>query len=297
MLSSSRRAVFFFCSVLVLFCSAGFSQPSKPLTLEAIFVSKELQPRTLSEVQWLPDGSAFTYLKSGDLYKQEIAGGKETLLLSQANWSAPMNGATISFDKYQWSGSGKHLLIASNERKIWRHSTEAQYYIYDFSTKKLRSLSGIAGMQRNAKFSPDGGKVGFVRHNNIFVMDLAGGLETQITFDGSDDLINGRFDWVYEEEFGLADGWRWSPDSKRIAYWRLDQTQERPFPLEDMGPLYPSVFWLKYPKAGEKNALVQVHVYDLDSRKTQGWTLAKRRTFTFRACNGRRIRPCFPFNV
>jgi dipeptidyl-peptidase-4 len=166
-------------------------------------------------------------------------------------------------------------LIASGVRKIWRHSTEAQYYVYDLASKKLRPLSGLAGMQRNAKFSPDGNKVGFVRHNNIFIVDLATGLESQHTFDGSDDIINGQFDWVYEEEFGIADGWLWSPDSKHIAFWRLDQSRETAFPIEYMMSKYPSVFWLKYPKAGETNAAVQIRVRDLDKRETQGIDLGE----------------------
>ncbi len=275
MLSSIRRANLFSWSLLVLFYSCVFSQSHKPLTLEAIFASKELEPRKLSEVQWLPDGSAFTYLKNGDLYKRNLASGEETVLLAHASLSAPMNGTTVSLDKYQWSSTGKHLLIASGERKIWRHSTESQYYIYDLTSKVLRPLSGIEGMQRNAKFSPDGSKAGFVRHNNIFIVDLATGLETQHTFDGSDDIINGQFDWVYEEEFSIADGWLWSPDSKKIAFWRLDQTRVKAFPLENMMEMYPSVFWLKYPKAGEKNALVQIRVRDLDKRETQGMDLGE----------------------
>ncbi len=261
-------------SFVVCLLMSGFSlvcaQPPQPLSLETIFASSELTPKTLPAAQWLPDGSAFSFIKAGDLYKHDVAAGKETLVFVAANLP---NQARV--DDYQWSRDGKQLLLATNMRQIWRHSTEGQYFIYSLGTKKVRPLSGIAGPQRNAKFSPDASKVGFVRHNNLFVVDLDRGVETQLTNDGSADLINGQFDWVYEEEFGIADGWQWSPDSKRIAYWRLDQTRLQTFPLENMMSLYPSVFWLKYPKAGEANALVQIGVLDLETRATKWMDLGE----------------------
>jgi len=254
---------------LLLFSSFLFSQGKKPLTLEDIFASNQLTPKTRRGVQWVPGEAAFTYLKEGGVYKHDIASGRETLLLAGKSLTLKAGGEPIAIDSYEWSSDRRHLLIASNMRQIWRHSTDGQYFIYELAARKLRPLSGIAGPQSNAKFSPDGGKVGFVRGNNLFVLDLASGVETQLTTDGSDNIINGQFDWVYEEEFSIADGWRWSPDSKMIAYWRLDQTRVNAFPLESMTPLYPTVFWLKYPKAGEPNALVQVGVITLESGQTK----------------------------
>ena len=258
-----RYRSFVVCLLMISFSLVCAQQP-QPLSLETIFSSQELRAKSLNAVQWLPDGSAFSFIKGGDLYRHDVATGKETLVFSAA--SLP-NKAGL--DNYQWSSDGKQLLLATNMRQIWRHSTEGQYFIYTLATKKARPLSGIAGPQRNAKFSPDVSKVGFVRHNNLFVVDLESGVETQLTIDGSDDIINGQLDWVYEEEFGIADGWQWSPDGKKIAYWRLDQTRLKAYPIENMMPLYPSVFWLKYPKAGEANALVQIGVLDLETRATK----------------------------
>ncbi|MCG3118733.1 MAG: Dipeptidyl aminopeptidase 4 [bacterium] len=204
-------------------------------------------------------------MKAGDVYKHEVAGGKETLVLAEKSLSLKPGGTPIAIDSYEWSSDRKYLLLASNMRQIWRHSTDGQYFIYDVPAQKLRPLSGLAGAQSNAKFSPDATKIGFVRGNNLFVLDLSSGVETQLTTDGSDDIINGQFDWVYEEEFTISDGWRWSPDSKKIAFWRLDQTRLKTFPLENMMPLYPTVFWLKYPKAGEQNSLVQIGVITLET--------------------------------
>ncbi len=264
-----RYRSFIVCLFLSTFSLLCAQQP-QPLTLESIFASPELRTKGLAGVQWLPEGSSFSFIKGGDLYRHEVVTGKETLVLAAS--SLP---GKATLDDYQWSSDGKQLLLATNMRQIWRHSSEGQYFIYDLATKKARALSGITGPQRNAKFSPDGSRVGFVRHNNLFVVDLASGVETQLTTDGSDDIINGQFDWVYEEEFGIADGWQWSPDGKKIAYWRLDQTRVQPFAMEDMMSLYPSVFWLKYPKAGEANALVQIGVLDLETRATKWMDLGE----------------------
>jgi len=250
---------------LLLFFSLLIAQEKKPLALEDIFASNQLTPKTLQGVQWVPGEAAFTYLKEGEVYKHDVAGGKETLQLQRKSLALKPGGEAMALDNYEWSSDRKYLLIASNMRQIWRHSTDGQYFIYDVLTRKLRPLSGISGAQSNAKFSPEATKIGFVRGNNLFVLDLSSGLETQLTTDGSDNLINGQFDWVYEEEFSIADGWRWSPDSKKIAFWRLDQTRISTFPIESMMSLYPSMFWLKYPKAGELNALVQVGVITLET--------------------------------
>lgn len=263
------------CTFLLFIISFVFAQGKKPITLEDIFASSQLTPKTLQGVQWVPGEAAFAYLKAGEIYKHDVASGKETLVLAGKNLTIKPGSEPIPIDGYEWSSDRKHLLIAGQMRKIWRHSTEGQYLIYETSTKKWRPLSGIVGPQRCAKFSPDGGKVGFVRFNNIFVVDLATGVETQLTTDGSGDIVNGQFDWVYEEEFGIADGWRWSPDGKKIAFWRLDQTRVNAFPLEDMMSLYPKIFWLKYPKAGEQNALVQIGVHSLENGQTQWMNLGE----------------------
>jgi dipeptidyl-peptidase-4 len=260
---------------LLLIFSFIFAQEKRPLTLEAIFASNVLTPKTMQGVQWVPGEAAFTHLKAGDVYKHDVASGKETLVLAGKSLSLKPGGEPISIDSYEWSSDRKYLLITSNMRQIWRHSTEGQFFIYDLANKKLRPLSGIMGPQRCAKFSPDGSKVGFVRFNNIFIVDLATGVETQLTSDGSDDVSNGQFDWVYEEEFSIADGWRWSPDGRKIAFWRLDQTRVKAFPLEDMMPLYPKIFWLKYPKAGEQNALVQIGVLSLEIGQTKWMDLGE----------------------
>jgi dipeptidyl-peptidase-4 len=275
MFPPAARYIRISASLPLLLFSLIFAQEKKPITLEDIFASNTLTPKTIQGVKWVPGEAAFTYLKDGDVYKHDVTTGKETLLLAGKNLTPKSGSESISINSYQWSSDRKYLLIASSARPIWRHSTEGQYFIYELTAKKLRPLSGIAGPQSNAKFSPDAAKIGFVRSNNLFALDLNTGVETQLTTDGNNDIINGQFDWVYEEEFSIADGWRWSPDSKRIAFWRLDQTRLSAFPIENMMSLYPSVFWLKYPKAGEQNALVQIGVLSLETGQTKWMNLGE----------------------
>ncbi|MEO8563610.1 MAG: DPP IV N-terminal domain-containing protein [bacterium] len=149
--------------------------------------------------------------------------------------------------------------------QVWRTNTRGLYDLFDFRTGKLRPVSAKKGLQMFAKFSPDGRKVGFVRDNNLFVTDIATGAERQLTRDGSTDVINGTSDWVYEEELGLKDAFRWSPDSRRIAFWRFDQSAVPAMPIVDELGLYPKVATLRYPKAGEPNSRVKLAVVDLTS--------------------------------
>jgi dipeptidyl-peptidase-4 len=142
--------------------------------------------------------------------------------------------------------------------------------VFDFRTGRLTPVSRKTGLQMFAKVSPDGRKVAFVRDNNLFVTDLASGREDQLTRDGSETIINGTTDWVYEEELGLKDAFRWSPDSRRIAFWRFDQSTVPVMPLlNEIKGQYPIVATLRYPKAGQPNSRVKLGIIQLGSdRKT-----------------------------
>lgn len=273
------RSLLIYLIVISLF-SALHAQQKKLLTLKDIFGSNKLRAKVVENIQWLPDGSAFTYTKGNpktgfeDIYKMDVKSGKVILLLEGA--SLMDNGKQVHMSHYEWTPNGKYLLIEGKETAIWRHSRQAPYYLYDVASKKVIALANHNPHLRNVKLSPDGRWVGFVRDHNIFVVNLSSDKEFQITHDGSDNILNGEFDWVYEEEFGLADAWRWSPDSKEIAFWRLDQTRVGVYHLvDDLAGQYNTVFNLKYPKVGTKNSIVKIGVATIADGKTTWMDIGK----------------------
>ncbi|HEX6042489.1 S9 family peptidase, partial [Longimicrobium sp.] len=154
-------------------------------------------------------------------------------------------------------------------QRVWRENTRGQYYVYDRDRRTLTPLSTRPGWQMFAKFSPDGSRVGFVRDNDLYVTDLATGQETRLTHDGSETVINGTFDWVYEEELDLRDGWRWSPDGTRIAFWRLDQSAVRTFYLiQETDSLYSQPLPIRYPKPGTPLSVARIGVVSASGGET-----------------------------
>ena len=174
-----------------------------------------------------------------------------------------------TFSGYKFSANEDQILLATASKRIYRHSSVANYYIYNIKSKEIKSLSDD-GKQRLASFNPAGDKVAFVRENNIFIKDLKSKTESQITSDGAfNDIINGACDWVYEEEFGDDNAFTWSPDGEKIAFLRFDESRVKEFSMTKYtGGMYPEEFNFKYPKVGEDNAIVTVHIYTLGDKKT-----------------------------
>jgi dipeptidyl-peptidase-4 len=165
------------------------------------------------------------------------------------------------------------ILMACNSQQIFRHSFTADYYLYNIATKQLTKLFDFPVQEPT--FSPDGKKIAYVKENNLFVYDLASKKSTPITFDGKkNSIINGITDWVYEEEFSFVKAFDWSADSKKLAYIRFDESQVPEFSMSMFHKdLYPTIETFKYPKAGEKNALVSLHIYDVNSAVTKAINL------------------------
>ncbi|HEX6590246.1 MAG TPA: DPP IV N-terminal domain-containing protein [Longimicrobiales bacterium] len=235
------------------------------LTVERIFASPEFNPRSVGPLEWIEDGRRFTYVRSDggltDLVAEEPTG--RTLVLAAGRTLVSEDGMdTVRIENYQWSEDGRRLLIFTNSERVWRQNTRGEYWVYDAQTRRVRPVAAT-GRQMFAKFSPDGSRVGFVRDNDIYVVDLATGLERRLTHDGSENIINGTTDWVYEEEFDLRDAWRWSPDGTRIAFWQFDQSAVRAFPILDYMELYADPMELRYPKPGTPNSRVRLGVIDL----------------------------------
>ncbi|OUD37639.1 S9 family peptidase [Flavobacterium sp. FPG59] len=168
-------------------------------------------------------------------------------------------------DSYSFDASEKMILLACNSNQIFRHSFTADYYLYDITTKKLKKLFDF--QVQEPTFSPDGKKIAYARENNLYVYDLATAKSTAITTDGQkNSIINGITDWVYEEEFAFVKAFDWSTDSKKVAYIRFDESKVPEFSMSMFAKdLYPTMQTFKYPKAGEKNAVVSLHIYDVDA--------------------------------
>ncbi|UCC72991.1 MAG: DPP IV N-terminal domain-containing protein, partial [Gemmatimonadota bacterium] len=256
--------------VAALFAATGLVQQPE-LSVERIFDSRDFSPEEIS-VDWMDDGRYYTRIERAegrtDLFKVDARTGDCELLLHEADLVPPGAAEPLTIDSYRFSTDGRKLLIGTDEQRIWRRSRRAIYYVYDFETETLIPASSRPGHQGYAKLSPDGSSLAFVRDNNIYVTDLATGQEKALTEDGSEDIINGTTDWVYEEELSLVDGFRWSPDGKRIAFWRFDQSPIPPFYLIDQTTLYPELKPVRYPKAGTDNSEVQLGVVELASGKT-----------------------------
>ena len=181
---------------------------------------------------------------------------------------------TDSIDSFVFSKDEKQLLIANNTNAIFRYSFTADYFLYNLASKKLTK---IASQLQEPTFSPDGLKIGFAKENNLFIYDIASEKITQVTTDGKkNSVINGITDWVYEEEFAFVRAYDWSADSKKLAYIRFDESQVPEFSMTIFQKeLYPKMETFKYPKAGEKNAAVSLHIYSLNTKGSKQINIGK----------------------
>ncbi|NIG56211.1 DPP IV N-terminal domain-containing protein [Chitinophaga sp. Cy-1792] len=187
-------------------------------------------------------------------------------LLTPAGQSAPMELKDFSF-----SADESKVLLYTNSKKVWRYETRGDYWVADISTGKLRQLGKgrPASSLMFAKFSPDGKKVAYVSEHNLYMEDIATGVIKPLTTNGSRRMINGTFDWVYEEEFDCRDGFRWSDDSKHIAYWQIDATKIRDFlMIDNTDSIYSFTVPVEYPKAGQSPSPCKVGVVDITTAKT-----------------------------
>ena len=263
-------------SVLLLFIIVSTVYGQKKIELEDIFVKGTFSEKTISGLRSMNDGLHYTTLENGSkVVKYSYQTGKQVSVIFDLGKIE--NAAIKSFSRYQFSDDETKILLTTDIKPIYRHSFTAEYYIWNSVTEELTSLSE-KGAQQVATFSPDGERVAFVRDNNIFIKTLKFGTESQITRDGKkNEIINGAPDWVYEEEFSMNKAFAWSPDSKMLAFTRFDEKDVPEFgmtifkglaPAKEENKLYPKNYTFKYPKAGEKNSLVSVHVYELRSKTT-----------------------------
>lgn len=268
----------------------GGTGERRPLTVEDVFETGVLRPQSLNDFQWRPDGRAFSFSdpeRGGSLILQDIASGVETVLLD----SAALAGSSQSRSEkrfrlpgYAWFPDSRRILLNSGTdlaifdlavfdtgpdgpRDAGRTAADSSR-LSASGRMAVSRLTDDPEEERDATVSPDGRAVAYVKSGNLCVLDLRGKREKRLTRGGNGDLLIGRFDWVYEEEFSIRTGFAWSPDSKHIAYWELDASREPRFPLTDFIPVRNEVEWIRYPKAGDPNAGVRIGVVPAEGGRT-----------------------------
>lgn len=242
------------------------AQEKKKVSMEDVFKSSVFSQKSVFGINWMKDGQFYSSLQRGPagpkVVKINVATGEEAGVL--------IDGAAlgINFSSYSFNSDESKALVASDIERIYRRSSKGVFHVVDLKTGTAQQLMDGEKIMY-ATLSPDNDKVAFVKDNNLYYVNLNSNEVTQITQDGKwNHVLNGAADWVYEEEFSMAKAFDWSPDGKRIAFIRFDETEVPEFNMQLWGKLYPEDYRFKYPKAGEKNSEVSIHVYDLTSKNT-----------------------------
>jgi dipeptidyl-peptidase-4 len=249
--------------LLLLVTVSGQDRTTLDGQLRRIFETHEYSPKEFGPAKWLEDGRRFTTVEESEIVAYDTASGKRDVLISASMLKPAGAAKSLDIKGYTWSKDQKRLLVFTNSMKVWRDNTRGDYWVLEIATRKLRKLGGKfpEASLMFAKFSPDGNRVGYVRENNLYIEDVDSGSIRQLTKDGSATLINGTSDWVYEEEFGLRDCFRFSPDGQSIAYWQFDASGIETFNLiNDTESTYPKLHGFPYPKAGTKNSAVRIGI-------------------------------------
>ncbi|GGH26511.1 S9 family peptidase [Sphingobacterium alkalisoli] len=225
-----------------------------------------------AQQQWTADGNAYySFSENGIEVIHLLEQGKRETFLSSTELIP--DGATdpLQVQSFQVSPDGKKLLLFTNTQRVWRENTRGDYWIFNKLDKQLSQLGkGLSTASLMfAKFSPDGAKVAYVSKNNIFIEDISSGQYEKVTDDGTDRIINGTFDWAYEEEFGTKDGFRWSPNGQKIAYWKQDARNTRNFlMINNTDSLYSYTIPVEYPKVGLDPSGTTIWLYDIEQKRT-----------------------------
>lgn len=263
----------FFCIVL-LFSGISFGQvqpDNKLLTIDRIFNSGEFVQERQHPIQWTGNGSTYITLErssafpaTSELVKYNIEPFTRSVLVPAE--SLLINSKPMAIESFLLSPDGSRVLLFTNSSRVWRSNTKGDYWVYDLTTQKLNKL----GKQFSpsslmfAKLQPGNKYVAYVHDFNIYIEDLQSGIVKQLTTDGNGKIINGTFDWVYEEEFGKRDGFSWSPDGTKIAFWQLDASQIGTFyMINNTDSVYSKPIPIQYPKVGQDPSAARVGVISI----------------------------------
>ncbi len=255
----------------------GGAAMAQDLSLEEIVAGKVITTKSIGAMNWLNDGERYSRLEKNnetggtDVVAYRAKDDAREVIIPSSMLIDRETGKPIGVRSITWSADNKKVLIYNNTRRVWRYDTRGDYWVLDRETGALRQL-GKGRPEASlmfAKFSPDGTRVAYVSENNIYVEEVASGNIRQLTSDGSETIVNGTFDWVYEEEFSCRDGFRWSPDGRYIAYWQSDTEGTGVFDIiNNVDSLYPTILHFPYPKAGTTNSAVKVGYVPADGGST-----------------------------
>lgn len=254
--------------ILLAFILVSGLQAQQELTFEDQF-NGTLAAKSFGPARWTEGGRGYTTLEPSpgtggrDIVQYESASGTRTILVKSSDLITGGKTSSMDISDYIWSEDGSRLMIFTNTQRVWRYNTKGEYWVMDLKTRKLKQLgSGLEPASLMfAKFSPDGLYVAYVSEQNIYVEHLEKGTIRPLTTDGGGHIINGTFDWVYEEELDCRDGFRWSPDSKNIVFWQLDTDGIGTFyMINNLDSIYPKLIPIPYPKVGTTNPAAKVGV-------------------------------------
>jgi len=221
-------------------------------------------------VNWIEGGRRFSYTERDQRTGQPVirvydpATARDEVLFTATGLTLPGTNQPFSYDSFQWAQDSKHLVFQSNFQPIYRRSGISDFYIYSLADKSIQLATKGA---RTGELSPNGAMLGFERGGDMYVTNLSTHQEKRLTSDATEHVYNGHFDWVYEEEFGLAQAWKWSPDSRYIAFWQLDDSKEPEVQISDYSGLHQEWEKLRIPQVGDTNATVRIGVVDVASGK------------------------------
>ncbi|OXB02659.1 S9 family peptidase [Flavobacterium plurextorum] len=237
------------------------------LICSSVFAQEDIN---INQLNWLPNSHSF-WVNSQDnvaVYDVDKLNQKKIILSDD---QLKNSGFTGEIEDLVWNENKTKVLVFTNSKKVWRANTKGNYWYFDLTTGKGRQLG--TSLEKSslmfAKFSNDNENVAYVSQHNIYLENLNSGKITPLTTDGTDKIINGTFDWVYEEELAARDGFRWSPDGKSISFWRVDASKTKfHLMINNTDALYPFTIPVEYPKAGEKPSSVKIGVIDIASLQT-----------------------------
>jgi dipeptidyl-peptidase-4 len=228
------------------------------------------------KIHWSKDGNSYYKSKDDGIVQIDPASSKSTIIVTKEQLTPTGTSTPLHVRNFFFSNDGSKILIYTNSKRVWRYDTRGDYWVIDINNHSLKKLGNDKpeSSLMFGKFSPDGQKVAYVSEYNIYVEDLPGGKTDQLTTNGTRELINGTFDWAYEEEFFCRDGFRWSPDSKQIAYWQMDAKDTKDYlMLDNTDSIYPFVKPVVYPIAGEPPSPFKIGVVTISNAKTTWMTI------------------------